>query len=275
MGRTNKYSTRLDEYARRSSKLLNQSESVTSHLLLSKLYYQGGIYPWDVVPQPNCKRGIIDFFYLPRDKSFNVFIEMKKFLSLNQKKSDRASKYMKGPFPEALDLFNRIDGIRLLLVTDLRNIGVSVRQKGWGKTSRLYSLPLVQTHDVNDCTKRITDWLGRSSGKCCRLVIWDDQKNRQQVVLKELNKGYRSELYKLIYTRWLKRLDCNGGPGWPKKFKRAYKVQCNMLKKYVPPQHLEKIVEVFNEARVKEIVKKRFELLGVTFRRGRLKSMFG
>lgn len=274
MARAHRYREPLLGYTDRVSESMSRSESITSHVLLSYLYLLNRIYPWQIVPQPNSKRGIIDFFYLPRESEFNVFVEMKKFRAMDSRRANAASKYLKVPFPKELNKLDRTDGVRLLIVTDLRSIRIHVRQKHWGQTKRAYSLKPIEFETAEECSRAIGDWLQISSGEAFRRVIWDEPENRMHVVYEELRRGKKSRLYKEVYSSWLDEIGSKGWGGWPRRFLKAFEARCQWNNKHVPPNQLAAITNVFRKSATRRLVKEYLEGFGIRFRPGPFTSIF-
>lgn len=262
----------LTDYINKITRLMEKHESLTSHVLLANLYLLYKIYPWQIIPQPTSKRGIIDFFYLPDKEDYNVFIEMKKFLSLSEEKTSSASKYLRIKFPKALKKIGRKDGKRLLLVTDLHSLAISVRQKEWGKTSKGNYVHIIHGISGKNCSEEIARWLKMPSGEAYRIVLWDDKVNRCEFIF-DLLKKKNSHLYNKIYSSWCAVLNV-GGRSWPEKFLKAYCAQSNKLEKGVPPEHMEAVRQVFSKPRINSLVKKSFTDCGVKFKQGPTKSLF-
>lgn len=267
-----KITQELKQFTDEITKLMSKHESLTSHVLLAYLYLLHKIYPWHIIPQPTSKRGIIDFFYLPHDKDYNVFVEMKKFLSLSEDKILSTSKYLKIKFPQALKKLGRIDGKRLLLVTDLHTITVSVRQKERGKTSKGNYVIEIPGIPGKNCSDEVAKWLKMSCGEANRIVLWDDAKNRYELI-HNLIKTKNTNLYKKTYDAWCLQLNVRG-KGWPEKYLKAFCAKAGLSKKAVPPRHIEAVEEVFSKTKINSLVKKTFTDYGVIFRQGRTKYLF-
>lgn len=263
----------LDQYVRGVTGLMSKYESLTSHVLLAYLYFVHNIYPWHLIPQPTSERGIIDFFYLPAEHNFNVFVEMKKFHSLNNQKISSASKYLKVKFPKALKNLKRTDGVRLLIVTDLQTISVSIRTKQWGRTSKSDYTLHIPGKPGEECSQQVAAWLGKTVGDVSRIITWDNEGNRFDFINEKLKKRDQ-DLFKSVYKVWLKKMNTAGGRGWPAKFSTAYRAKCGMTGKIVPSDHIDAIEETFGDSRIKAAVKKAFEQESVVFKQGPMKSIF-
>lgn len=272
MGRKNKNLDPLDSYANRFSKLMSKYESVTTHVMLAYLYSLNKIHPWNVVPQANTKRGIIDFFYMPKDERFNIIVEVKKFLWLDATKQTAGKKYLKGPFPSELKHRDRKEGIRLLILTDFKSVRVSMRNKEIKKTSRTYSLPIKRYDTCRSCSDEISRWFRSKPGSVCREILWDDKQNRYMVVFNYIKKN--SEFSKRLYKRWLQETGMKGGRGRKKQFVAAFKAKIDLSHKHVDPNHLHALKAVFDDENIKIFVKDLFKDLGVEFQRGPIHSIF-
>jgi hypothetical protein len=271
MGRQIKHLKDLDNYARILSRDMHKSESINTHVLLSYLFFYKKIKPWRIIPQPHSKRGIIDFMYFPENEKYNIFIEMKRFRTLDDSKYGNELYYLTGGFPDIPLDYNRVDETRLLLITDLRKLFIAIRQTKWGEKTRSYFLPVKEFQEIKECIDELDLWLKKDSKNAARIILWDDIENRLAIVYHRMK---RKEFSNIIYNEWLSALGEKGRKGMHGKFKQACKVKFKKINQHANPNYLDALERAFNGPKTKDTVREVFEEKGVGFSKGPLKSIF-
>jgi hypothetical protein len=267
MGRNPKALQPVKSYVEQAKPLLTSSESATSHVLVCLLTTLQRIKPYDLFPQVRGTRGIIDFIYMPKGiKDVNFFIELKKYGSLKGDHAGQKNKYLKGKLPQPLGKFGRKDGWRVLILTDLRHTEILVRKTEKRGKKRAYRYPL-PPGDVFEVAGQIKEWLVMERGTLCRTVLWEQNTNRFDIVLRDLKKRANLTLGKLAYQLWLNTLRMKGGKGKPKRFKDAFRAAYVKDLPRVPPDDINAVKQVFEEHKVQELIRKLFKGYGVKFKK--------
>lgn len=192
---------------------LQKSEALTSHVFVSYLYELTSVKSYQLIPQTTLssesKRGQIDYAYMsPSHSGLNFFIELKPYKKIKSSslKEKQILTYLNKAFPLELLTLKRKDMWRVGIFTDLATTVVYLKKKEKGSTTKPYSLPIIRTKllSVESLFKKLDILFGLELGELTKQIVWDDSKNRYEIVFTELSQK-KGELFNLIYKqKWLK-----------------------------------------------------------------------
>lgn len=262
-----KTTQKLMDFVKIISQEMVKAESITSHIFTSFLYDISDVQPFELLPQIGSTKGQIDYFYLPESKKeLTYVIELKKFNSIkeNDLNLKQINNYLKGNFPGILKSLERLDSWRIGIFTDLRVLVIVFRRSDWGNKSAIFSSePLIyKLSNIDQLFEELKILFKLDVGDIAKKILWDNVKNRYQIIYNELRRDKKTELYKKAYDLWLQETGSDsssykGGKGWPDKFEKTYSTILGFKKKIHSAEnnlYLDGCVSAFENKEFREIV---------------------